>query len=120
MRVVSSGADNPVQEFVAAWRATTVVVAEWADQTAAAAVQAFHKLASDPAVRAVLERWRIGLVWARHDCECFCARSHPDDPGVCDNRAVITRRLTTGPDGEVDVPLCAPCAVAQGVAELRR
>jgi hypothetical protein len=120
MRVVSGGADNPVQQFAAAWRATTAVVAEWADQTAAVAVHAFRKLAADPAVRAVVERWRIGFVWAQRDCECFCAGSHPDDPGVCDNRAVITRRLVTGPRGEVDVPLCAPCAVAQGVAELRR
>jgi hypothetical protein len=33
--------------------------------------------------------------------------------GVCDHRAVMTRRL-----GNVDVPLCAPCAAAQGFAEM--
>jgi hypothetical protein len=33
---------------------------------------------------------------------------------------VITRRFSNDLDGEVDVPLCAPCAVAQGVAELAR
>jgi hypothetical protein len=34
---------------------------------------------------------------------------------VCDGTAVMTRRL-----GDVEVPLCAPCAVAQGVAEMAR
>jgi len=33
---------------------------------------------------------------------------------------VITRRFAAGLGGEVDVPLCAPCAVAQGVAEMPR
>jgi hypothetical protein len=35
--------------------------------------------------------------------------------GVCDGRAVMTRQLD-----DVDVRLCAPCAVAQGVAEMAR
>ena len=38
---------------------------------------------------------------------------HPDDKGVCDGRAVLTRRV-----GTADTRLCAPCAVAQGVAEM--
>ncbi len=46
---------------------------------------------------------------------CPCGQAHPDDMGVCDGRAVMTRQL-----GDVDVRLCAPCAVAQGVAELPR
>jgi hypothetical protein len=115
---VSSDPDNPVRQFVAAWEAASAVVAEWAERTAAVAVESFHKLTSDPAVRAVVEGWRIAPVWARRDCECSCARSHPKDTGVCDKRAVITRRLTAGAGGFVDVPLCAPCAVAQGVAEM--
>jgi len=118
--VVSSDWDNPVRQLVAAWEATTAVVAEWADRTAAVTIEAFHKLASDPAVRAVVDGWRIAPVWAQRDCECFCARSHPSDMGVCDKHAVITRRVSTDVDGEVDVPLCAPCAVAQGVAEQAR
>ena len=55
------------------------MVAEWAEQTAAVARESFPKLASDPAVRAALESWRIALVWTRHDCGCWCARAHPDD-----------------------------------------
>jgi len=117
---VSGDGESPVRLFAAAWEAATGVVAEWAEQTAAVAREAFHKLAGDPAVRAAVESWRIVLVWGRRDCGCLCARSHPDDMGVCDSHAVITRRLTTELDGDVDVPLCAPCAVAQGVAELAR
>ena len=113
--MVSGGQENPVRALAAAWEAATGVVAEWAEQTAAVTREALHKLADDPAVRAAWESWRIVLVWTRQDCECVCARSHPDDLGVCDNRAVIKRRFTTGPS--VEVALCAPCAVAQGVAE---
>jgi hypothetical protein len=116
--MVNGGEDNPARLFGAAWQAATGVVAEWAGQTAAVTREAFHKLTTDPAVRAVLESWRVALVFGRQDCDCLCGRWHPDDSGVCDNRAVITRRLVTGPDGEVDVRLCAPCAVAQGVAEM--
>ena len=103
--------------LAAAWEAATGVVTEWAEQTAAVTRDALQKLASDPAVRAAWESWRIVLVWTRQDCECVCARSHPDDMGVCDNRAVIRRRVAAGPNGDKDVALCAPCAVAQGVAE---
>jgi hypothetical protein len=113
--MVSGAEENPIRVFAAAWEAATDVVTEWAEQTAAATRDALQKLASDPAVRAAWETWRVVLVWARQDCECVCARSHPDDIGVCDNRAVIKRRLAAG--ANVDVALCAPCAVAQGVAE---
>lgn len=115
-----SDQNDPVRQFMAAWEATAAVAAEWAARTAALTREEFRKLASDPAIRAVLERWHITLIWGRRDCECACARSHPDDVGICDNNAVITRRLTTDLDGDVEVPLCAPCAVAQGVAELPR
>jgi hypothetical protein len=115
-----SGENNPLRQLAAAWEAATAVVTEWAEQTAAITSEAFHKLSSDPAIRAVLESWRTTLVWGQRDCECVCARSHPDDMGICDKRAVITRRLPTHLGGAVDVPLCAPCAVAQGVAEMPR
>jgi hypothetical protein len=115
-----SDENDPVRQLVAAWEATAAVVAEWAQRTSALTSEAFHKLTSDPAIRAVLERWRITFLWARRDCECSCATSHPDDVGICDKDAVITRRLTTDVGGDVEIPLCAPCAVAQGVAELPR
>jgi hypothetical protein len=46
-------------------------------------------------------------------CHCPCGSAHPADRGVCDGRAVVSRRL-----GDADVSLCAPCAVAQGFAEM--
>jgi hypothetical protein len=118
--VVSGTGDNPVRQFVAAWLAAAAVAAEWAERTAAVTAEAFHKLTSDPAIRAVMESWRITVAWPQRYFECSCAGSHPEDVGVCDHRAVITRRLLTDRDGAVDVPLCAPCAVAQGVAEMPR
>jgi hypothetical protein len=115
---VSGNEGSPVRQLAAAWQAATAVAAEWAERTAVVTAEAFHKLTSDPAVRAILESWRSATGWLRRDCECVCAVSHPKDIGVCDRRAVITRRLPTDLDDVMDVPLCAPCAVAQGVAEL--
>lgn len=118
--MVMSGENNPLRQFAAAWEAAAAVVTEWAEQTATVTGEAFHKLTSDPAIRAVLESWRTTLLRGRRECECVCARSHPDDMGICDKSAVITRRLHAALGGDVDVPLCAPCAVAQGVAEMPR
>jgi hypothetical protein len=112
---VSDGGDNPLRQLAAAWEAATAVAAEWAERTATVTSEAVQKLVSDPAIRAVLEGWRISPLWSRQDCECLCAISHPDDRGVCDHHAVITRRIS-----DQEVPLCAPCAVAQGVAEQSR
>jgi hypothetical protein len=117
---MSSDGDSPLQHFIAACEAAAAVAAEWADRTAAVTSEAFRKLASDPAIRAVLDDWRFTVVWGQRECECSCATSHPDDVGICDKEAVITRRITTDLQVEVDVPLCAPCAVAQGMAELPR
>ena len=116
---MSSG-DNPIRQLAAAWQAAAAVAAEWAERTAAVTAEALHKLTSDPAVQAVLESWRTAVAVPWGDCECSCADSHPGDIGVCDNRAVITRRIRTYRAGVVDVSLCAPCAVAQGVAEMPR
>jgi hypothetical protein len=115
---VSTTGDSPLRQLAAAWQAAAAVAAEWAERTAAVTSESFHKLTSDPAVRAVMETWRATVVWPQRDCECPCAVSHPDDVGVCDHRAVITRRLHAGRAGGMDVALCAPCAVAQGVAEM--
>ena len=115
---MSATGDSPLRQLGAAWQAAAAVAAEWAERTAAVTAEAFHKLTSDPAVRAAMETWRVAVVWAQRDCECPCAVSHPDDVGVCDHRAVITRRLDAGRGGGMDVALCAPCAVAQGVAEM--
>jgi hypothetical protein len=106
-------AENPAQQFAAAWQAAAAALSEWRQRVAVATNEAMEKL--DPAVRAALEAGRAALTGDWRACRCRCGTAHPDDRGVCDGRAVLTRRL-----GEADVPLCAPCAVAQGVAELPR
>ena len=116
--VVSATEENPVRQLVAAFQAAAAVAAEWAERTGVVTAEAINKLTSDPAIRALLRRWRAATVGDQRRCECRCADSHPNDVGVCDSRAVITRRLPRSANGFVDVPLCAPCAVAQGVAEL--
>ena len=117
---MSGERDGFFQQFSAACEAAAAVAAEWADRVGEATADAFHKLASDPAIRSVWENWRVSPVGSRRECECVCATAHPDDIGVCDKKAVITRRLPTAFGGLADVPLCAPCAVAQGVAEQAR
>ncbi len=118
--MVSTPGDSPIRQFAAAWQAAAAVAAEWAGRTAAVTADAFRKLTHDPAIRAVMETWRTAVAWPQRDCECPCAGAHPEDVGVCDKRAVITRTLPAGPGATADIPLCAPCAVAQGVAELPR
>jgi|ERR1041385_882054 hypothetical protein len=116
--MVSDAGENPVRQLAAALRAVADVASEWAERTAAVTAEALHKLSNDPALRAVWESWRIASWGPRPECECPCARSHPADLGICDHHAVITRILSPGRDGVTEVALCAPCAVAQGVAEM--
>jgi hypothetical protein len=110
---MSGEADNPARQFAAAWQAAAAALGAWRQQVATATTEALGKL--DPAVRTAMQAGRAALAGDWRDCRCPCGTAHPDDQGVCDGSAVLTRRL-----GEADVPLCAPCAVAQGVAELPR
>ena len=117
---MSGPGNDPARQFAAAWEAASDALGEWAKRVGDATNDALDKL--DPAVRAALEAGRMALeagrdVLAGHfrECRCQCGQAHPDDRGVCDHRAVITRRLAN-----VDVPLCAPCAAAQGFAEMAR
>ena len=112
--------DTLARQFAAAGEAAAGVVGEWAHRVAAATSEAMDKLASDPAIRAVVQASRSAFTWARRDCQCPCATAHPDDVGVCDNDAVMTRPFTSDLTGLVDVQLCAPCATAQGVEELSK
>jgi len=107
------GYDNPRQQFAAAWQAATSAVDEWRKQVSAATSEALEKI--DPAVRAAWEAARATVAGNWGACQCLCATAHPQDKDVCDGSAVMTRRL-----GEADVRLCAPCAVAQGFAEMPR
>jgi hypothetical protein len=110
---MAGDADNPARQFAAAWHAATAALGQWRQQVTAATGEALDKL--DPAVRAALEAARAALAGNWGACQCPCARAHPQDKDVCDGRAILTRRVD-----ETDMPLCAPCAVAQGVAEMPR
>jgi hypothetical protein len=103
--------DNPAQQLAAAWQAAGDALDEWRRRVAAATTDAAAKL--DPAVRAAFEAARGAVTGDWKPCHCPCGSAHPADRGVCDGRAVVSRRL-----GDADVALCAPCAVAQGFAEM--
>jgi hypothetical protein len=105
--------DHPARQFGAAWQAAAAALSEWRQQVRAATAEALEKL--DPAVRAAIEAGRAALTGDWRACRCPCDTAHPEDRGVCDGRVVMTRQL-----GGTDVSLCAPCAVAQGVAEMPR
>jgi len=103
--------ENPGRQFAAAWQAATAALGEWRKQVTAATAEAMDKL--DPAVRAALEAARAAFAGNWGACQCPCTTAHPQDKDVCDGSAILTRRL-----GQTEMRLCAPCAVAQGVAEM--
>ena len=105
-------AGKPTQQFRAAWQAAADALGEWSRQISAATHEAMDKI--EPAFRAAVEAGRSAMTGEWRDCKCRCDTGHPADLGVCDGRAVMTRRV-----GGADVSLCAPCAVAQGVAEMK-
>jgi len=76
------------------------------------AFDALVEVANRPDVRAVIER--AEKVMRRRPCLCFCSRAHPADRGICEVLdAVITAQFSSEWLGELDVPLCAPCAAAR-------
>jgi hypothetical protein len=105
--------DSPGRQLAAAWQDAVAALGQWRKQVTAATAEALDKL--DPAVRAALEAARAALAGNGGACQCPCATAHPQDKDVCDGSAILTRRVH-----DADMPLCAPCAVAQGVAEMPR
>jgi hypothetical protein len=80
------------------------------------AFDALAEVANRPEVRAVIDRAEKAM--RRRPCLCFCSRAHPADRGVCEVfDAVITGRYSSDLLGDVDVPLCAPCAAARAANE---
>jgi hypothetical protein len=103
--------ETPGQQFTVAWQIATAALGHWRRQVAAATAEARDNL--EPAVKAAVEAARAVLGGSSRPCQCPCATAHPQDRDVCDGGAILTRRV-----GAADVYLCAPCAVAQGVAEM--
>jgi hypothetical protein len=80
------------------------------------AFDALSEVASRPEVQAVFQRAEKTL--RRRPCLCFCSRAHPADHGVCEVfDAVITGQYSSDWLGDIDVPLCAPCAAARAAHE---
>ncbi len=76
------------------------------------AFDALAEIANRPEVRSVIERAEKAL--RRRPCLCFCSRAHPADHEICEMfDAVITGQYSSDWLGNVDVPLCAPCAAAR-------
>jgi hypothetical protein len=109
---VDGNEGKPTQQFRTAWQAAADAVSEWSRRVSEATHEALEKI--EPAVHAAFEAGRSAMTGEWRACHCRCDNAHPDDSGVCDGQAVMTRRV-----GEADVSLCAPCAVAQGFAEMR-
>jgi hypothetical protein len=106
-------ADTPGQQFAVAWQIASSALDQWRKEVTAATAEARDNL--EPAIRAAREAARMAFGGSLRPCQCQCATAHPQDAGVCDGSAVVTRRVNGA-----DAQLCAPCAVAQGVAEMRR
>lgn len=98
------------------------LVDDWADamagylERALPVVNEAVRLMEDPQVRAALAARQFGdAVREYRPCHCLCGWAHRAK-GVCDASAVTTRHYDTEALGPVDVPLCGPCAAAQGIA----
>ena len=80
------------------------------------AFDALADVANRPGVRAVIERAQQAI--RRRPCLCFCLRAHPADGDVCEMLgAVISGQYHSYLLGDIDVPLCAPCAAARAARE---
>jgi len=83
------------------------------------AFDAIAEVASRPEVQAVIDRAEKAM--RRRLCLCFCPRAHPADRHICEALdAVIAGRYSSDLLGDVDVPLCAPCAAARAAHEFAR
>jgi len=75
------------------------------------AYEAIADVANRAEVKAVLSA--AEQVLRHRPCLCLCWRAHPADRGICEPfDAVITGQYSSDVLGDIDVPLCAPCAAA--------
>jgi hypothetical protein len=72
-----------------------------------------------PEVRGFMERAEQAL--QLRPCLCLCQRAHPEDRGICEKfNAVVSGPHSSDLLGDIDVPLCAPCAAARAAREFTR
>jgi hypothetical protein len=80
------------------------------------AADALAEVFNRPEVRAFMER-----ALQLRPCLCLCQRAHPEDRGICEKfNAVVTGQHNSDLLGDMDVPLCAPCAAARAAREFTR
>ncbi len=80
------------------------------------AADAVAEVVNRPQVQAVIHRAERAL--RRRPCLCFCMRAHPEDYGICETfDAVVTGQHSSDLLGDIQVPLCAPCAAARAARE---
>jgi len=83
------------------------------------AFDALREAANRPEVRTVIDD--VETLMRHRPCFCLCLRAHPADRGICETfDAVITGQYRSDLLGEIDVPLCAPCAAARAAREFAR
>ena len=83
------------------------------------AADAVAEVLRRPEVQAVLER--ADKVLRRRPCLCFCMGAHPDDRAICETfDAVVTGQHSSDVLGDIQVPLCAPCAAARAARQFTR
>ena len=83
------------------------------------AADALAGVLNRPEVRGFVERAEQAL--QLRPCLCLCQRAHPDDRGICEKfNAVVSGPHSSDLLGDIDVPLCAPCAAARAAREFTR
>jgi hypothetical protein len=119
-RAASPQADAAARFSAALGDAVAAAAATFTPLVHAAAAM-LQALAADPVVRFVMEHPELLRSVRPQRCWCLYDLTHPGVAGVCDAyEAVTTRRYATTALGVVEVPLCGPCATAQGsTARLR-
>jgi hypothetical protein len=83
------------------------------------AATAVNEVVNRPEVQAVIHGAERLL--RRRPCLCFCLRAHPDDYNICETfDAVVTGQHGSDLLGDIQVPLCAPCAAARAAREFAK
>jgi hypothetical protein len=116
---VSDGKDTELADTLAeAGRKVGQAITD-AIERARPAFDAIADAANRPEIRALIER--VDRALQRRPCLCFCLRAHPEDRGICETfGAVIKGKFTSDLLGEIDVPICAPCAAARAARDFAR
>jgi hypothetical protein len=83
------------------------------------AYDVLRQAANRPEVLTVIDR--AEKIMRHRPCFCLCVRAHPADRDICEVfDAMITGQYHSDLLGDLDVPLCAPCAAARAAREFAK